>query len=144
MDVNKGIAAVLVVGIVFFLTGLIGDNLVRETEPSKPALDIKVSAVPAAEASKPRAAATHLTAAGERRSGRWRGIYEEGLHRLPHLQRRWKAAGRPEPLWSGRRGRTTTRRASTTRRPWKSLSAPDLRGIERVAVQTQPLRRARG
>ncbi|HET6238342.1 MAG TPA: cytochrome c family protein [Acetobacteraceae bacterium] len=53
MDVNKGIAAVLVVGIVFFLTGLIGDNLVRETEPSKPALDIKVSSVPAAEASKP-------------------------------------------------------------------------------------------
>ena len=29
MEVNKGIAAVLVAGIVFFLTGLIGDNLVR-------------------------------------------------------------------------------------------------------------------
>jgi cytochrome c len=44
MEVNKGIAAVLVVGIVFFLTGLIGDKLVSVTEPSKPALEIKVAA----------------------------------------------------------------------------------------------------
>ena len=40
MEVNKGIAAVLVAGIVFFLTGLIGDNLVRETPPEKSALNI--------------------------------------------------------------------------------------------------------
>jgi cytochrome c len=40
MEVNKGIAAVLVAGIAFFLTGLIGDNLVRETLPEKPALNI--------------------------------------------------------------------------------------------------------
>ena len=40
MEVNKGIAAVLVAGIAFFLTGLIGDNLVRETVPEKPALII--------------------------------------------------------------------------------------------------------
>jgi cytochrome c len=53
MEVNKGIAAVLVVGIVFFLTGLIGDKLVQETPPSKPALDIKSSSAPAAEAPKP-------------------------------------------------------------------------------------------
>ena len=55
MEVNKGIAAVLVVGIVFFLTGLIGDHLVQEIEPSKPALDIKVGAAPeaSAEAAKP-------------------------------------------------------------------------------------------
>lgn len=55
MEVNKGIAAVLVVGIIFFLTGLIGDNLVTETPPSKPALDIKTSASSAApaEAAKP-------------------------------------------------------------------------------------------
>lgn len=55
MEVNKGIAAILVVGIVFFLTGLIGDNLVYMTPPAKPALDIKVSATaaPSAEANKP-------------------------------------------------------------------------------------------
>lgn len=54
MEVNKGIAAVLVVGIVFFLTGLIGDHLVSETPPSKPALAIKTEgAAPAAEAPKP-------------------------------------------------------------------------------------------
>ena len=55
MEVNKGIAAVLVVGIVFFLTGWIGDNLVTETEPSRPALDIKVAAATGAssEAAKP-------------------------------------------------------------------------------------------
>jgi cytochrome c len=54
MEVNKGIAAFLVVGIVFFLTGLIGDHLVHETEPSKPALAIaNTGAAPAAEAPKP-------------------------------------------------------------------------------------------
>jgi cytochrome c len=46
MEVNKGIAAVLVAGIVFFLTGLIGDNLVSETPLEKSVLDIK--GVPAA------------------------------------------------------------------------------------------------
>jgi cytochrome c len=40
MEVNKGIAAILVAGIIFFLTGLIGDSLVREREPEKPALAI--------------------------------------------------------------------------------------------------------
>jgi cytochrome c len=40
LEVNKGIAAVLVAGIAFFLTGLIGDNLVRETLPEKPVLNI--------------------------------------------------------------------------------------------------------
>jgi cytochrome c len=40
MEVNKGIAAVLVGGIAFFLTGLIGDTLVRERLPEKPVLNI--------------------------------------------------------------------------------------------------------
>ncbi len=40
LEVNKGIAAVLVAGIAFFLTGLIGDNLVRELLPDKPVLNI--------------------------------------------------------------------------------------------------------
>ena len=54
MEVNKGIAAFLVVGIVFFLTGLIGDHLVYQTEPSRPALAIAThGAAPAAEAPKP-------------------------------------------------------------------------------------------
>jgi len=54
MEINKGIAAFLVVGIIFFLTGWIGDSLVYQTEPSKPALDIKISGeAPAAEAAKP-------------------------------------------------------------------------------------------
>jgi cytochrome c len=48
MEVNKGIAAVLVGGIAFFLTGLIGDALVRERQPEKPALAI--AAAPAASA----------------------------------------------------------------------------------------------
>jgi cytochrome c len=43
MEVNKGIAAVLVGGIVFFLTGLIGDALVRERPPAKPVLNIAVA-----------------------------------------------------------------------------------------------------
>jgi len=41
MEVNKGIAAVLVAGIIFFLTGLVADNLVSEHELAKSVLDIK-------------------------------------------------------------------------------------------------------
>jgi cytochrome c len=41
MEVNKGIAAVLVAGIVFFLTGMIADNLVRETPLEKSVLNIQ-------------------------------------------------------------------------------------------------------
>jgi cytochrome c len=40
MEVNKGIAAVLVGGIAFFLTGMIGDILVHEKRPEKPVLNI--------------------------------------------------------------------------------------------------------
>ena len=52
LEVNKGVAAVLVAGIAFFLAGTLGDQLVREERPSKPALDIKT----AAPASAPAAA----------------------------------------------------------------------------------------
>jgi cytochrome c len=40
MEVNKGIAAVLVAGITFFLAGTIGANLVTETRPAKTAIAI--------------------------------------------------------------------------------------------------------
>jgi cytochrome c len=40
MEINKSVAAVLVAGIVFFLTGLIGMHLVTEKRPEKPALAI--------------------------------------------------------------------------------------------------------
>ena len=46
MEVNKVIAAVLVGGILFFLTGLLGDHLVRETELEKPALAIAAAPEP--------------------------------------------------------------------------------------------------
>jgi cytochrome c len=56
LEVNKGIAAVLVAGIAFFLTGLIGDNLVRETLPEKPVLNIVAApTAPTAGAPKPEA-----------------------------------------------------------------------------------------
>ncbi len=42
MDINKTIAAVLVAGIVFFLTGTIGVNLVRETPLKQTAIKIDV------------------------------------------------------------------------------------------------------
>ncbi|HVC59301.1 MAG TPA: c-type cytochrome [Acetobacteraceae bacterium] len=41
MEVNKGIAAVLVAGIVFFLTGMVADNLVQETPLEKSVLNIQ-------------------------------------------------------------------------------------------------------
>jgi len=40
MEVNKGIAAILVAGILFFLTGMIGDILVHQTHLEKPVLNI--------------------------------------------------------------------------------------------------------
>ena len=44
MEVNKGVAAVLVAGIGFFLTGLLGDILVHEHKPEKPVLNIAAPA----------------------------------------------------------------------------------------------------
>ena len=41
MEVNKGLAAILIAGIGFFMCGLIGDNLVRVTRLEKPAIEIK-------------------------------------------------------------------------------------------------------
>jgi cytochrome c len=48
MEINKGVAAVLVAGIVFFLTGLIGMHLVSVAHLEKPAITIQ--GAPAAEA----------------------------------------------------------------------------------------------
>jgi cytochrome c len=48
MEVNKGIAAVLVGGIAFFVTGLLGDILVRQHELEKPVLAIAAAPAPAA------------------------------------------------------------------------------------------------
>jgi len=53
MEVNKGIAAILIGGIAFFLTGLIGDNLVRETLPEKPVLNIATAPTAGAAAAAP-------------------------------------------------------------------------------------------
>jgi cytochrome c len=50
MEVNKLIGAFLVVGIVFFLTGLIGDHIIRVTIPERPAINITGSAQPVASA----------------------------------------------------------------------------------------------
>jgi cytochrome c len=56
MEINKGIAAVLVAGIVFFLTGLIGMNLVDEKRLEKPAIAIQGAPAEAStEAPKPEA-----------------------------------------------------------------------------------------
>ena len=47
MEINKGMAAVLIAGIMFFLAGLIGMNLVAEQHLAKPAIIIQ--GAPAAE-----------------------------------------------------------------------------------------------
>ncbi|MBV9252055.1 MAG: cytochrome c family protein [Acetobacteraceae bacterium] len=52
MEVNKGIAAILVAGILFFLTGLIGDNLVTEPRPKKTVLAIQGAPAEAPAAGK--------------------------------------------------------------------------------------------
>ena len=42
MDVNKAVAAVLVAGIAFFVTGLLGDNFIFDVPPAKPPIDIPI------------------------------------------------------------------------------------------------------
>ena len=46
MEVNKGIASVLIAGIIFFLTGLLGDHLVHQTELEKTVLAIAAAPEP--------------------------------------------------------------------------------------------------
>jgi len=56
LEVNKGIAAVLVAGIAFFLAGSIGDNLVSEKKPATTAYKVEMpEAAPTAVASAPAA-----------------------------------------------------------------------------------------
>jgi len=43
MEINKGVAAVLVAGIMFFLTGLFGMDLVNEERLAKPAIQVAVT-----------------------------------------------------------------------------------------------------
>jgi cytochrome c len=50
LEVNKGIAAVLVAGIAFFLTGLLGTILVQNKVPEKVAIDIQMPTTAAAGA----------------------------------------------------------------------------------------------
>lgn len=47
MEINKLIGAVVVAGIVFFVTGLIGDNVIRATVPARTAIAIATGAAPA-------------------------------------------------------------------------------------------------
>jgi cytochrome c len=55
LEVNKVIAAVLVAGIVFFTTGLLGDLVVHENVPNQPAIKIEVAQT--AAPGQPQAAA---------------------------------------------------------------------------------------
>lgn len=50
LEANKAVAAILVAGIAFFITGLLGDNLVYEERPAKPALAIQGEATTAGAA----------------------------------------------------------------------------------------------
>ena len=46
MELNKGVAAILVAGIVFFITGTIGDKLVQSHKPHTVAIRIDAAAAP--------------------------------------------------------------------------------------------------
>jgi cytochrome c len=54
MEINKGLAAVLVAGIMFFLAGLIGMRLVAETRLAKPAIAIQGAPVAETSGGAPR------------------------------------------------------------------------------------------
>ena len=106
MDVNKGIAAVLVGGIAFFLTGLIGDNCVVSQVKPEQAGDRdrgrhRGRPAPRRGAEQaPRRSAPLLAAAESRRATQF---VPSGLHRLPHVQRGRQAGHRAEPVRRRRR-----------------------------------------
>jgi cytochrome c len=72
-EINKGMAAVLVAGIAFFLAGWIGVNLVHQTKPEHEILKIEGAAAPEAAAepakAEPLAPITPLLAAADVASG---------------------------------------------------------------------------
>jgi len=53
MEVNKGVAAVLIAGIAFFISGTIGDLLVRYHRPHEPAFKIEIAAAAPAPGAAP-------------------------------------------------------------------------------------------
>lgn len=53
MDVNKGVAAVLVAGIAFFIAGMIGDNLISQSPPTKPPFSMAGMQTAATGSAKP-------------------------------------------------------------------------------------------
>ena len=54
MEVNKGVAAILVAGIAFFVTGMIANGLVKTHKPHEPAIKVEVAAAaPAGGAAAP-------------------------------------------------------------------------------------------
>ncbi|HQT79660.1 MAG TPA: cytochrome c family protein [Rhodopila sp.] len=57
MELNKGVAAVLVAGIAFFVAGTIGVNLVSEERPATPAIKIEGMPATTAESAPPKPAA---------------------------------------------------------------------------------------
>ena len=105
MEVNKGIAALLVGGIAFFLTGLLGDLLVREELPLKPVLNIAAApeAVAGGGEAKPRGAGADRSAAGDRGREDRRSVRASRLCGLPYLRQGRQERRRPEPLWCRRR-----------------------------------------
>ena len=104
MEVNKGIAAVLVAGIAFFLTGMIGDILVREQLPEKPVLNIAAAPGPSAGGGaakqEPLPPIATLLQSADPAAGE--ATREEGLRRLSHLQQGWQGGRRTQPVWRDR------------------------------------------
>ena len=88
MEINKGVAAVLVAGIMFFLTGLIGMHLVSEQRLEKPA--IAIQGLPAADtpagAPKPEALPPIAPLLAKADVAHGRGDGEEAVRLLPYLQ----------------------------------------------------------
>jgi hypothetical protein len=112
MEVNKGIAAVLVGGIAFFLTGMIGDILVHETLPEKPVLNIAAPEAPAAGgAAKPAGPAQTPRSAS-------RSPRRSASRAIPSTRAASRASARTSMGSSA--ARTTTSRASTIHRPCRS------------------------
>ncbi len=115
MEINKGVAAALVAGIVFFLTGLIGMQLVNEKHLEKPAIAIagaprrtRRRRAEAGSAAADRAAAGQGRR-GDRRSQRRRSFAPPAIRSMKAAK---PASGRTCMAWSA--ARTAIWRASTT------------------------------
>ncbi len=136
MEINKGVAAVLVAGIVFFLTGLIGMQLVSEKRLEKPAIAIQGAPAEAtAGAPKPEALPPIAPLLAKADVATGESTAKKLCTSCHTFTQGGKGRRRSEPVWRGRWPAWPYGRLQLLRRNEGKERPLDVRRVERVAAQ---------